>query len=815
MKGVTSFEKGLHRFADIINEFTLLFAQSLYIYASTKKDATVCYETETLLLNLRKNKLLLKREVLEDVAQEISRNLGAVEPTTRFPNPYLQSQWPQISGVKPGVMDDPTKMTDVCTCARYYENEWDEIGELGRGYFGIVYHMREKKTSNEFAMKMIDSDMTKAADQFNEAWRSKRRHDNVVWLTSCVYLPHGFTGKGHILICMELCSKKTLQKWLEENPTQRSLDYVKPYMWQILSALCCLHGQRIIHRDLKPSNIMFATDAEYAKKGGMLKIGDFGMITRCIDEAEDRQNKKSLERGSFETRVHKHTYGALLYESPEKSGLIYNNKIDVFSYGLICAELLCEFAHPGARRAVFDILRTGQNPKLLTKQPPEVKDFIKSATKPEPSERLFATDLRKHSFFEGFKQRPKLQLFAQSIYLKNSNVFDVVKLNVQKSFEKEKDKLSFAQCESVQDIMDLQSKLFTYMFPNSAEEHQERCARMTNEEKLGRSCEMCLIPPFKAPGVQCCRLGMTIPFFIKLLPKETVPLENKSEMVHRIKNLQLAMTGSLDVDAKYENYSLDEMSKYVDYLYDIAKRMGDYETTFFGLETESKDRLDKGSLVKLIPGIDIWHKHPLPDYVEDLFGFILHQADHQDKTEFKSKDYYESTQQIELEIREKLIPISWANFFTQKTMKETLSNIIQLSLPSDREMVLMRIKTIARVLNSREINIRHWKNNDAFPHCYLLFLIKACKFILEMSKEEVYFNICFSNSLVHVALSPVIDTNLVLPTFEVFSRYYWTNWSNIGWKVFAHIAREHKSALEKERELLKNGEKNRKSQAAI
>lgn len=93
------------------------------------------------------------------------------------------------------------------------------------------------------------------------------------------------------------------------------------YGAEILLALDTLHSRHIIYRDMKPDNVML--DYE-----GHIKLIDFGFA------------KKLCERNSFRTKTNCGTIG---YTAPEiLIGLTqgYSFSIDIWSFGIMLAELL-------------------------------------------------------------------------------------------------------------------------------------------------------------------------------------------------------------------------------------------------------------------------------------------------------------------------------------------------------------------------------------------------------------------------------------------------------------------------------------------
>uniref|UniRef100_A0A665WI80 Protein kinase domain-containing protein n=1 Tax=Echeneis naucrates TaxID=173247 RepID=A0A665WI80_ECHNA len=132
----------------------------------------------------------------------------------------------------------------------------------------------------------------------------------------------------YLYIQMELCEAKTLENliydWNEVSPQnskrrKEALDIAL----QIISAVKYIHSKMLIHRDLKPANIMFGPD-------GVVKIGDFGLVTEDNDDDAEDQIQRSKGRGT------------LSYMAPEQSEMTYDRKVDVFSSGLIFFELFWE-----------------------------------------------------------------------------------------------------------------------------------------------------------------------------------------------------------------------------------------------------------------------------------------------------------------------------------------------------------------------------------------------------------------------------------------------------------------------------------------
>lgn len=111
------------------------------------------------------------------------------------------------------------------------------------------------------------------------------------------------------------------------------------FFLQVLDAVLYVHQKGMMHRDLKPSNIFFALD-------GGIKVGDFGLVTGSAfgHLQSSYVMLKSLPEENHR-RQHTGNLGSHFYMSPELMlGQKYDQKVDVFSLGVIFFELHYPFA---------------------------------------------------------------------------------------------------------------------------------------------------------------------------------------------------------------------------------------------------------------------------------------------------------------------------------------------------------------------------------------------------------------------------------------------------------------------------------------
>lgn len=243
-----------------------------------------------------------------------------------------------------------------------------------------------------------------------------------------------------IFIQMELC-KETLGDHLENvNRTTRKSFSKKTnekmlvFYDKILSGVEYIHNkENLIHRDLKPSNIFFTLNDE-------VKIGDLGLATNSfpltcrmespspicdrsikgddeddtyeddelaldssfkleIEESgttlEETINKcrfvigSNLEDNEKLNNIHTSNIGTSLYAAPEQlNNNYYDNKVDIYSLGLILLEMICPFKTRMEKYEVQnDLKHKRELPIVFKSQYPLLNELILDMTEYEPSKR--------------------------------------------------------------------------------------------------------------------------------------------------------------------------------------------------------------------------------------------------------------------------------------------------------------------------------------------------------------------------------------------------------------------------------------------
>ncbi|KAK8984340.1 hypothetical protein V6N11_029655 [Hibiscus sabdariffa] len=119
-------------------------------------------------------------------------------------------------------------------------------------------------------------------------------------------------------IVTELLPGMSLRKYLVSiRPKVFYLHVALNFALDIARAMDCLHANGIIHRDLKPDNLLLTANQR------SVKLADFGLARE-----ETVAEMMTAETGTYR------------WMAPEGEKKHYNNKVDVYSFGIVLWELL-------------------------------------------------------------------------------------------------------------------------------------------------------------------------------------------------------------------------------------------------------------------------------------------------------------------------------------------------------------------------------------------------------------------------------------------------------------------------------------------
>src|ERR1700720_268676 len=246
---------------------------------------------------------------------------------------------------------------------------FDDVDEVGRGGFGVVYRSTQPSLDRTGAIKVLTSDLDPDnLDRFLREQHAMGRlsgHPNIVTI-----LQVGTTTRGRPFIVMPYHAKNSLEALIRRHGP---LDWCETLRIgvKLAGALDAAHRAGILHRDVKPGNILLT---EY----GEPELSDFG-IARIA--------------GGFQTATGVIT-GSPAFTAPEVlEGEAPSARSDVYSLG---ATLFCAltghaaFERRSGERVVAQFLRITSQPIPDLREhgmPDDVAAVIERAMARDPSDR--------------------------------------------------------------------------------------------------------------------------------------------------------------------------------------------------------------------------------------------------------------------------------------------------------------------------------------------------------------------------------------------------------------------------------------------
>jgi len=209
---------------------------------------------------------------------------------------------------------------------------YQKLKRIGSGAYGIVCSAVDQVTGMKVAIK-------KVGDVFADLVDAKRilreirilthlsPHKNIVGLLDVMVGPKPVADFKDLYLVFELFDGD-LDRAV--GLPQLTAAHIQYFLYQILKGMLYVHSAGIIHRDLKPPNILINSNND-------LSICDFGLARGVGDVSqgpEDEEEEPSTEYTEYVV--------TRWYRAPELlcGNSHYDDKIDVWSIGLIFAELL-------------------------------------------------------------------------------------------------------------------------------------------------------------------------------------------------------------------------------------------------------------------------------------------------------------------------------------------------------------------------------------------------------------------------------------------------------------------------------------------
>ena len=241
-------------------------------------------------------------------------------------------------------------------------NNIELLNIIGKGAFGNVYLGKDKTTKEYFAVKLISKVSLKKSQSIeyfkNEVSILKKiNHPNIIKFRGLL------ENEDYYYLLTEYCNGGTLYRAMRfynknySKPIKEKI--VRYFIFNILNGIIHLNKNNIIHRDIKSDNILLHYDNEqdlitnnYLK--AKVKIIDFGFA---------RFLKKNELAGSLvgtPMYMEPLILNSLLVYKKKKIDGFYNEKVDVWSLGILTYELLIGIL-PFVAESIEELLLSIQN----------------------------------------------------------------------------------------------------------------------------------------------------------------------------------------------------------------------------------------------------------------------------------------------------------------------------------------------------------------------------------------------------------------------------------------------------------------------
>ena len=258
--------------------------------------------------------------------------------------------------------------------------DFESLAIVGKGAFGEVRLVREKKSGELYALKAMVMEAMKIKNQIEHirAEQNILAQANTSWL---VKLQYSFKDDINLYLVMEFMAGGDLMSLLMKEDIL-SENAVKFYAVEASLAVQCVHDLGYVHRDLKPDNILI-------DHHGHLKLTDLGLAKKheTAVESNFKSTKTDLSDTSLkkaDTSKGKHrsrnqlysTVGTPDYIAPEVlGGEGYGSECDWWSLGVIFFECLVGYP-PFYSEQPMDTCRKIMNWKKVLSFPEESLDHL-------------------------------------------------------------------------------------------------------------------------------------------------------------------------------------------------------------------------------------------------------------------------------------------------------------------------------------------------------------------------------------------------------------------------------------------------------
>jgi len=259
------------------------------------------------------------------------------------------------------------------------EDEYELLGELGRGASAVVYRARDRALGRLVAIKVVRPHSIASADDAllrlaREARTVARlQHPNIVTVHAVKRLP-----TGGLALVMQLVPGGTLKQAIVEHGPFAP-EQAEAVMRDVASALAYAHGHGVVHRDVKPENIFLDPET------GRAMLSDFG-----IAHSTDHESRLTMTGAAI---------GTPAYMAPEQiDGARADARSDLYSLGLVTWEMLTG-QRPWDGESLFNVITKQKTAELSAIDalrpgvvPPRLQYIVERLLQKKPAARWAGAD---------------------------------------------------------------------------------------------------------------------------------------------------------------------------------------------------------------------------------------------------------------------------------------------------------------------------------------------------------------------------------------------------------------------------------------
>ena len=208
----------------------------------------------------------------------------------------------------------------------FNENDFELLSRLGNGAYAEVYKAKHKKTSQIYAIKIIDKKLIEKENKTYQIFVENEmlnlcNHPNIISIYGY------YEDSENFFIVEEYCKKGDLSEFMINNLNKLSIEEIKFIISQIVLCLEYLGSLNIIHRDIKPENFMI-------DKNFTLKLIDFGTATfkgKILDEDSYQyiDENKFIGNSPFSE-----SFNSISLNENDKIKNIFDNNIEPSNYNM-------------------------------------------------------------------------------------------------------------------------------------------------------------------------------------------------------------------------------------------------------------------------------------------------------------------------------------------------------------------------------------------------------------------------------------------------------------------------------------------------